>query len=290
MKRISVLILAFLLLLSACGAQESPETTGPTAPPETESAEAAQGPEGVTDAPKDTVTVYVLTRMTQLDENGIGRWHREYEYDARGRRTWEYEYDSAGVMTDCREYIYDDAGLLLATRVLRAGTESTTITYAYDDRGNLILQETREGDTLVSRDEFTWDDHGNQLSCKMYADGELIYDIAYAYRYDESGNILSREEYLDGALVYTVEFSYDSQGRCTESVTRTADGTVDMRSVFVREGNTETRTYYDMEGNACLTAISTYDDQGNLIFQESTYPDGTVTMTDYTYEPMEIQP
>lgn len=299
MKRFLPLILAFLLLLSACGKEAGPqateaptETTAPATGETAETAETAadQGPEGITDPPGDTVTVHVLTRMAQLDETGSERWHREYEYDQLGRKTAESEYGSDGSLSYRQVFTYDASGRCTAAELQQGDAPVMTTTYAYDDRGRVVLQQSFEDGVLVSSDEITYDEYGNQLTYKMYFGEELVYDWSYVCSYDENGLLLTREEYLSGDLVYTVECRYDSQGRVAENITRTADGSVDSRTRIVWEGTTEIKTYYDREDNAYLTSVTTYDGSGNVTFQENQYSDGTVTMTEYTYEPIEIQP
>lgn len=299
MKKVISILLILMLLLTACSGEPTPQPTdAPTeatlpATGETAGATEAptdQGPEGVTDPPGDTVTVYVLTRMAQLDETGGERWHREYEYDHLGRKSAESEYDSAGSLTYRQVFTYDDAGLCTASELTQGNAPAMTTTYAYDDQGRVVLQQSFEDGALISSDEITYDDHGSQLTYKMYFGEELVYDWSYVCSYDDKGNLLTREEYLSGELVYTVECRYDSQGRPSETLTYQADGTLEMRSAFTWEGTTEIRTYYDREDNPYLTSVTTYDAYGNITFQESQYSDGTVTMTEYTYEPIEILP
>lgn len=297
MKKLFPIFLA-LLLLVGCGKEEPAETTVPTTVPaqtavQTEATEDT-GPEGVLEE-KDTQTVYLMTRMSVLDDSGNESWYREYEYNELGQKTEEFEYASTGGLSYRSVYTYDETGLCTAMEVHQMDSFDSsklasilTVKYTYDENGRVTLQQSYEEDILTGYDEFTYDEQGNYLTYKMYFGGELAYDWAYTYEYDANGNTLSREEMLNGELAYTLECKYDAQGRCTENITRTADGYVESRSVMVWEGNTETRTYYDMEDNAYLTTVSTYDEQGNITFQENQYSDGTVTMTEYFYEPFEI--
>lgn len=297
MKKLFPILLA-ALLLTACGGQEPEETNVPTTTASTIQTVAPAtddtGPEGVLEN-KDTQTVYLLTRMSVLDDSGSESWYREYEYNDLGLKAEEFEYTNTGDLSYRSVYTYNDQGLCTAMETHQMDSFDAsklasilTVKYTYDDQGRLVMQQSYEADTLTGYDEFTYDEQGNYLTYKMYFGGELAYDWVYRYQYDEQGNILSREEMLNGELAYTLECKYDDQGRCMESVTRTADGFVDSRVTMVWEGSTETRSYYDMEDNLFLTTVSTYDEQGNLTYQESQYSDGTVTMTEYFYEPFEI--
>lgn len=299
MKKAISILLILMLLLTACGGETGSQTTevpteatlpgsGETVP--ATEATADQGPEGVTDPPGDTVTVHVLTRMAQLDETGSQRWHREYEYDHLGRKAAESEYDSTGSLTYRQVFTYDEAGLCTASELHQGDAPVVTTTYVYDDLGRVVRQQSLEEGVVISTDEITYDEYGNQLTYKMYFGDELVYDWSYICSYDENGNLLTREEYSGGELVFTVECRYDSLGRPSETLTYRADGTLENRSTFAWEGTTEIRAYYDREDNLYLTSVTTYDDRGNVTFQENQYSGGTVTMTEYTYEPIEILP
>lgn len=295
MKKYIPIILVLLLLLTACGKEEAEQTTIPTTAAPTIQTEppATEDPEGILEE-KDTETVYLLARMSVLDENGQEIRYREYEYNEKGQLAEEFEY-SENTLSYRTVYTYDESGRCTTMQTHHMDyfepekvASRITITYTYDEKGNILLQQTYEDDTLVSYDEFTYDNHGNHLTYKMYFGGELAYDWAYRCIYDKNGNLLSREEFLDGQLAYRVEFTYDEQNRCTGNTTYTFDGSVESQSVITWEGTTETRTYYDMEGCVSLTTVTTCDEQGNIAFQENQYSDGTVTMTEYFYEPFEI--
>ena len=287
-------ILLVLLLLTACTKEEPEKTTPPTTAAPTFQTEAPAtgdtGPEGVLEE-KDTQTVYLMTRMSSLDESGAENWYREYEYNDRGWKTGEFEYSSTGELSYHSVFTYDDAGLCTTTETNYMDpydasklARVTLIRHSYDEKGRVIKHESFEDEVLVDTTELTYDDHGNILTNHMQDMGKL----SYTYEYDAQGNILTREEYLDGELTYIFTCKYDDQGRITENFTHNTAGVLEMRSVFTWEGTTQTATYYDMEDKVFLTTVTTYDDQGNLTFQENQYPDGTVTMTEYFYEPFEI--
>lgn len=300
MKRIFALSLALCLLLAGCGREEAPETAQASAAPTDAPAQTAEapatadtGPEGVLED-KATQTVYLLTRMSALDGSGSPVWYREYAYDA-GLLSAEFEYNSNDDLSYRKEYTYNGAGLCTEIHTFYLDPEDPSVISehhiqycTYDGAGRLILQETYVNEVLNDRTECTYDDRGNYLTCKLYFGSELAYDWSYTYEYDAGGNILTREEFLEGELAYTFRASYDAQGRCTESTTTLADGTVEVSCVMAWEGDTETRTYYDMENQVFLLTVSTYDEQGNLTFQENRYTDGSVVTTEYFYEPFEI--
>jgi len=296
MKKLFPILLA-VLLLTACGKEEAEQTTVPTtATPTTQTVTPATedtGPEGVLEN-KDTQTVYLLTRMSVLDDMGDESWYREYEYNDKGQKTEEFEYASTGDLSYRQVFTYDEAGLCTVTETHQMAPYDSsklasvlTINYTYDDRGRVILQEAYEEGVLVNYDEFTYDDHGNILS-QHNEFGEDQLDLTYEYTYDSQGNMLSCKEYQNGELMGTTEQTFDAENRLATSAYFDAGGMLMNRSEYVWEETTETETHYDMDGNVITSVVTTYDENGCITFQENQYSDGTVTMTEYFYEPFEI--
>lgn len=284
-KRLLPVILILLLLLAACGGKKPGQTEEGPGPSETISRE---GPEGILDQ-TGTGTVYRLTRMTQQNGIGGGDLHREYDYDENGILIEEREYSSTGELTYRRAYTLDDQGRVASSLVTEADGSQYTQKFSYDEAGRVTLRQSYQNGVVTDYGEYSYDDHGNQLTVKAYYDGELAMDYSFSYTYDGSGNILMREEYLDGELVSRVEFSYDEKGREAGSVSYDPEGGIMTRTESTWEDRTETVIYSDMDGNAYLTSVTTYDPEGNMTFQENQYGGGGTVITEFTYEPIEIQ-
>lgn len=287
MKRMIPLLLTLLLLLCACGrVKDVPETTG-TFPIETTAAPTETSPEGVSE--EDTETIFVLTKMTVMDSSGVESWHREYDYDENGFRTAEREISGTGETVYEKKHTAGDDGNCVLTEIFESGKMTHHSQYAYDDQGRVTKEELYENGALVERIEYAYDDYGNQLSMKIYMDDQLQMEWTFSYTYDEHGNILTREEILSGELYGTSQMTYDENGNCVTSVIYAPDGSVQSRTESIWEGSTETRFCYDADDVAYLTSIITYDDAGNITFQENQYSGGSTTMTEYTYAPIEIK-
>lgn len=287
MKRIIPFLLTVVLLLGGCGNEGSEETT--QQPTQTqEPTYSNEGPEGILDenAPH---TVYKLVRMVSLNENGIEQWHREYFYDADGFCTEEVEISNTGAVSYRHVNTPDASGNIASTLLTDSVGLSYTIQYEYDDQGRVVLQETYTDGVLTDKTEYTYDEQGNYLSIKQYFGGELAMDYSFSYTYNENGDQLTRDEYLFSELMNHVEMTYDDQGREISSVISMADGTTASRTESSWEGLTETRKYFGMdEQTPYLVCVITYDDHGNVILEENQYEGGAVTMTEYTYEPFEV--
>lgn len=285
MKRLLPIILTLLLLLTACGGDGGAETTGAASEPTYSN----EGPEGILDE-KDTETVYLLVRMTSLEEDGTERWHREYEYDENGFLVSEREVSSAGTVTYSKQNTPDENGNIGTSEVTEQSGAQYTVKYAYDGFGRITLQETYSEGELTEYSEYSYDEHGNYLTLKSYYAGELVLDYAFAYTYNENGGQLTRDEYLFGELLSHVEMVYDEEGREISSTSSVAGGASLSRTESTWEGLTETRKYYGMADEVpYMTAVITYDENGNVILDQNQYEDGTTSMTEYVYEPFEVK-
>lgn len=284
MRKIIPVFLILLLLLCGCGGKEPGQTEG-SQPSETFSQE---GPEGILEE-SDTGTAYRLTRMTQLNEDGSESWHREYDYDEKGYLIEERVYSGAGELTYRKANTLDDRGRVASSLITEADGSQYTVEFTYDEADRVILQQSYQNGVITDYGEYSYDEHGNQLIVKAYYGGELAMDYSFSYTYDGSGNILTREEYLDGELISRVAFSYDEKGREVSSVSYDPEGSVMTRTESAWEDSTETVTYSDVDGYVYLTSVTTYDPEGNITFREDQYEGGGATITEYTYEPIEIK-
>lgn len=297
MKKILPIMLSLLFLLCACGkTEEVPQPTEPeaaviqTSPAETEATEPeatedpAQEAEGETQTPSKTDAVYRLVRLTVLDDAGSESWHQEYSYDDYGREKQTVQYMD-GVITYSASTAYTSATEYETT--IERGDTKYSIGYTCDEAGRVIRQETIQDGTVTESSAYTYDDHGNQLTAQMvYGEDEM--NFSYEYTYDGNGNQLTRKEYQDGEQVGYLEMTYDEKGRESASVYYFPDGSVNYSTKSTWEGSTETRISYDSEGNAYMTLVTTYDETGNILSQETWQEGVLVSSTEYTYELIEI--
>lgn len=283
MKRLIAVLLALLLLLTACGGEQAEKPTETQAPTYSN-----EGPEGILDDDAPT-TIYKLMRVVSVDEEGVEQWHREFIYDANGFCTEEMEVSNAGTVTYRNVNTPDAQGRTASTLVTEASGMTYTIEYQYDDRGNMISQSNYVDGECVDSTQYTYDEHGNYLTLQQYYFQDLIMDYRFEYTYNEQGKQLTRDEYMNGELLSHVEMEYDEQGREISSQSTVAGGASQSRTVSTWEGLTETREYYGMDNDeAYLVSVITYDDHGNVILDQSQYAGGGFTMMEYTYEPFEV--
>lgn len=151
-------------------------------------------------------------------ENELIKWSYGYDLNGnienitKGSSNVSYEYDS---LNELKNETYND-GL--------------NITYSYDDQGNRTSREVIEEGT-TRRDTYTYND-GNQITTKngiaydYDADGNLIQDENFKYKYDESNQLITVTK-LDGTIV--ADYEYDENGMRTKKIV----------------GNTQTDFFYN---------------------------------------------
>ncbi len=279
LNRFFLIFLSFSLLLLGCGSRETPETTAAVSIPETQAESREETQASAAQA------AMVLVKATYMDGSGTEIRHTEYTYDANGFCTVQREV--SGDTAWEQRNTPGDNGLIALAEVYVDGTMTGHTLYTYDSQDALIKEEVYEGLELLQTAEYAYDSQGNPSQILLTMEWQTL-DWTFLRSYDESGNVLTLEERLDGELVSRWEMTYDDSGRCTLTVSYAADGTVDGRTESIWEDMTETRFCYNTDDVAYLTSVITYDEYGNVTFQEDTYTGGSVSMTEYTYATIAI--
>lgn len=287
MKRILPWILVLALLLCGCGG-EGNESTGPAGSGASGETQSTEAPEGILEE-KETNTVYKLVVMTVMNENGEELRRVEYTYDDFGFCTAEQEYSNIGGGTCSRVHTSDGSGLPVDTLVTEADGSQYKIAYTYDEQGRVTREAIFRDGTLTEKTEYTYDDRGNYLSIRQYYGEELVMDYSFSYTYDANGNAVEEDEYQFGEPVYHVTTTYDNQGREVSSVSTVGTGEVQSRRECSWDGLTETRCYYSGdETEPYMITVATYDDAGNVVFEQTRQGDMVISTTEYVYEPFEV--
>ena len=289
MKRFFVLLLVLSLLLCACG-REQPEQTEPapqqTEPIPSETVHSGEA-EGILDP--DTRIVYLLVRSVVTNDAGQELSGKEFAYDDRGFCVSERQYSNVGGSGYTCLHTPDSQGRLAASAYTEPDGTQYTIEYTYDDQGR-VRTETVLREEITERTEYTYDDQGNYLTLKQYMGGELAVDYSFSYTYDVNGRKTTLDEYLFGELMYHIRFTYDDQGRETGSTSILSSGEIQSRTESQWDGLTETRQYFSGdETEPFMVSIFTYDDQGNVVFEETRQGDMVLNRAEYIYEPFEVK-
>lgn len=290
MKKIIALSLALLLLLCGCGKDEPTESTPDTQsaqPSVTETVNTGEG-EGILDP--TTEIRYLIVKKIVTNEAGQELWGTDYSYDDTGFCTQEREYSNIGSASYSRVNSPDALGRIGSSLFTQADGSQYTVTYTYDEFDRCLREDAVYEDGSTEYTEYTYNEQGQYLTLKQYMDGELIMDYGFSYTYDGSGRQVSMDEYLAGELLYHVAFTYDAEGRETGSVTSLVNGEVQSRTESHWDGLTETRYFYSgQDTEPFMVSVFTYDDAGNVVFEETRQGETVINRAEYIYEPFEVK-
>ena len=290
MKKILALFLALSLLLCGCGRENPAETTltpEETAAPTLETENSGEG-EGILDP--TTEIRYLIVKKIVTNDAGQELWGTDYSYDDTGFCTQEREYSNIGSASYSRVNSPDMLGRIGSSLFTEADGSQYTVFYTYDDFDRCIREDVTYEDGTQEYTEYTYNDHNQYLTLKQYMGGELIMDYGFSYTYDGEGRQVSMDEYLGGELMYHVAFTYDAEGREIGTVTSLVNGEVQSRTESHWDGLTETRYFYSGEdAEPFMVSVFTYDDNGNVVFEETRQGETVINRAEYIYEPFEVK-
>ena len=290
MKKILALLLALSLLLCGCGRENPAETTltpEETAASTLETENSGEG-EGILDP--TTEIRYLIVKKIVTNDAGQELWGTDYSYDDTGFCTQEREYSNIGSASYSRVNSPDMLGRIGSSLFTEADGSQYTVFYTYDDFDRCIREDVTYEDGTQEYTEYTYNDHNQYLTLKQYMGGELIMDYGFSYTYDGEGRQVSMDEYLGGELMYHVAFAYDAEGREIGTVTSLVNGEIQSRTESHWDGLTETRYFYSGEdAEAFMVSVFTYDDNGNVVFEETRQGETVINRAEYIYEPFEVK-
>lgn len=233
-------------------------------------------------------TVYTYNSQHQLvksvDEyDGSVSSTTTYTYNAKGQLVSEKtDYSDSGVSEV--QYTRDASGNCIKKIELSDGELAWCTTSTYDAKGNLIKSVETDSEGVARLTEtYTYDSNGNPTKYTSDSDGYLSTET---YTYDKNGYLIKMvEEYGVGTSskeVDTTVYTNDADGNCIKQTysEKYADGS----------GYSVVYTYTYDKGNKMLTesasyytAYYTYDNYGNLISEETVFPDSGTGYTLATY-------
>lgn len=243
----------------------------------------------------------IIEETNYTSENRLEE-KRTYKYDDNGKLIEETVLHAAEDFEEKRKIIRDEKGHSVEEiKEYPDGTIERTL-IKRDNNSNIIeIIVLDEDGAQESRQVFKYDEKNNLKShVKLDMDGETI--EATECESDENGNIISKKEILpEEGIEITTEAEYDEEGREIRSATYNEDGKKlsEVELIYDEEGNhieTISRDYinrgdsrkitfaYDNK-NCVVERVMTlndellrqvnycYDENGNLIEEESLQPD-----------------
>lgn len=230
MRKLLALILSLAMILTLAACSGDPIDTNPTDDP---TGTTTSDPTNLPDKPEtvDLVTAYET-------ENGLvlgGAYRMDFVYGS------DYRSGTVTLSSESNENTLEG-------------------TFTCDENYNINSIEIHEDDT-VANFVMTFNSDHQLLSVEINSttDGEttLLYSAKYAY--NDRGNSTYSERFVPGLLHYISETEYDAQNRILRQKSTTGYYVDDALQT------TSSSNTYEYTENGALKAISSYDDQNQLV-------------------------
>lgn len=229
----------------------------------------------------------LLTGCGQTPEEDVTWYTKEQVRTFFGTQTtrsvYEYNEDwSTGSITTYVDgelestVIYEHTETGYITRSTQDGVEDVMeVVITRDEAGNAVHTEQYLNGQLSSSADSTFDEQGNMLTYHTHVVEPDLY-LHQETEYDSNGN-KTKVTADNGYMVTVTEYTYDSQGRLVK------ESSPDFKSwteyTYEDGGRLETALIYGENGELTNKRISSYDDYGNLLLQETCDAEGNVMMT-----------
>lgn len=224
--------------------------------------------------------VYVLTKATHYDEDGVMKSVSKLQLDARGNTVKEEDTDyySDDTWTSVSEYEYDDDGFPLKRKSIAGFDDSEkqeTVSECQcrlDNRGRLAELRVKS-DSTTSTATYKYHDNGvvksrtNEYESKT--EGVTTYESTSDYEYDEGGYLVS----ISGKSDYTssTDSKYNSKTSSNYEATWEFDSPgipsgYELSVKYIDNSDKRTGSYeYEVELDAHGNITAVYDDKGTLV-------------------------
>jgi len=198
---------------------------------------------------------------------------------------------------------YDEEWNLVHTTTYQDGTEVSQVDYEYTDTG-YRMEGIQNGMEETLEFYITKDKQGNVLRTEQYLNGEL-YNVSDC-TYDQTGNLLTQESNIpmanmtiklemeydeNGNRIQTVQdngydigtttYSYDPEGRLITETYHTKAGNSTSRTEYSYsdDGLIQTALIFEVDGSCSGKRVTTYDEAGNMLRQETYNADDQLMTT-----------
>lgn len=213
MKKILLVLLTLIIVVSGCGISvESESTTVPKLMEMT-----------VTYADESTQKreyVYEPTaswpaKACDVYENGVLLGREEYSYDEKYNTTkitqnWE------GGNTQVFEYTYGENGLMSSKTLFQNDVEEYTIIYTYDTTNHIVEMKEFHDDVLFQYTQIKYDENGHRQTQTLFSGTDEVISY-FNYVFDEKKLKETAKEYTsDGTLVGYLVNQYNNMNVITQ--------------------------------------------------------------------------
>lgn len=258
MRRIVVLSMVCMLLLSGCSQKETASETGrPSEPtPEISSQEVP---------PK-----MVLMKEIRYNAEDVILSSSDYTYDESGNLIECATHDADGNLKSLETLIDEEHPVSLVSYGSNGNPEERT-DYAYDEDGRRMSTTHSPENGSSYTDKNVYNEEGKKTEVIRIQDGitftyqKISYDgngrelIKYSYFADGTLMSIATNEYDQNGNLITVKYDYqEPYAVCSGSHKYTYDA----------NGNIQESMYYDNKGVELIREVAQYDDYGNCVRYE----------------------
>lgn len=159
--------------------------------------------------------------------------------------------------------------------ITRDGDDVTEVIYTKDDAGNVIHTENYLNGQLSGTTDCTFDEKGNMLTYDAYFVEQDMH-LHQETEYDDQGNKI-RMTVDNGYATTVTEYTYDPQGRLAQE--STPDSNARTEYSYTDGGRIQTALSYIGTSEVAGKRITTYDEFGNALLQESYDAEGNLVMS-----------
>ncbi len=242
-KKLSVFILASLLILVSCGTKEHTSNA----------------------LKKKEVDYHSLS---QEDKEAI----KAKKFKVKARHTKTYFYDKFGNVGEkgflVESVHYDEKGNLIEHDFYTSrGAVERKYLYQYDEKGNLINHSSYDiWKDLRFQKLSEYDQYGNVIFAKEYNEKTKEYD-KIEYEYDKDGNLLKEIRYNpDDEILLKTENEYDSLGHLVRTIKYVGEDKISETLEYkINDDGRPTIVKIDIPGSLPKFKYFKYDERGNTI-------------------------
>ena len=222
---------------------------------------------GCSQTPEEDVTWYMKEDIRTFFGAQTTRYVYEYNDDWSTGSITTYE---NGEMLGTITYEHTESGY-----ITQDGDDVTEVIYTKDDAGNVTHTENYLNGQLSSATDCTFDEKGNMLTYHTHVVEPDLY-LKQETEYDSNGNKI-KLTVDNGYMVTVTEYTYDSQGRLVKESSPSSNSRTEY--TYSDGGKQETALIYGENGELTNKRVSTYDDYGNMLLQETYDAEGNVMLT-----------
>jgi len=273
---LTALVLSALLAFSGCAGNPTPTVS--TRVPE---ATAATEPPAKTRTVLETMTTEIFVGDMTITSSTT------HSYDNLGLLKETVSYSNGEEVSRTAVENDDQGEVIRQTTVSGENTMVTESELTYDEAGNLIhrVDTVSENGTVTDTREYTYNPDHTLKEAVITSLREPGYITSNTYEYDEEGREIVELRTDSSGTVTRIETQYDENGRVAGTVIKNDAGeTIQSgETVYNDDGSVKQLTYFPDGTPSPSYTLTTYNEQGNPLTQETWNGDLLSMRMTYTY-------